>query len=65
MTLQEIRKEAEEIAVLVDASKADAMIYQAEAKRELAKLNGVPENSYYYLPYEKWVEIYKASKCHN
>lgn len=37
--------------------KAEAMIYQAQAKREVAKLLGVQSDIFFYLPYDQWSDI--------
>lgn len=54
--------ELEALEVLKQASKARSMIYQCEAKETLARKIGWPIDSFYYVPYEVWVEIYRACK---
>jgi hypothetical protein len=59
-----ILAELEVLEQLRLALRQDAMIYQAEAKRELAKKNGVPLDTYYYIPYWHWLCVQKLTNTH-
>lgn len=62
LLLSEIVSELEALEVLRQASKARSMIYQYEAKEQLALSIGMWPDSFYCLPYEQWQDIYRYFK---
>lgn len=58
-TIDRIIAECEVIAELQASCKARAMIYQADAKEEVARHNGVAFDTYYNLPYAEWAAVYR------
>lgn len=58
LSLSEVKVELEALEVLKQASRDRSMIYQCEAKEQLAISIGLPINSFYYLPYEQWQDVY-------
>lgn len=42
------------------AQKERGMIYQVEAKEDAASLIGLPLDTFYYIPYERWSGISKV-----
>lgn len=57
--MNNIISELEALEVLRQASKARSMIYQCEAKEQLAIKIGMWPDSFYDLPYEQWRDIYR------
>lgn len=55
--LSEIVLELEALEVLKEASKARSMIWDIQAKERLALALELPIGTYYYIEYEKWIEI--------
>jgi len=62
MTFNEIINELEAIETVRQRLKERSMVYQCDAKEELARANKVPLNSYYYLPYDEWRNLYAVGQ---
>lgn len=60
MTVDEIQSELEELEQLRIALLRRSMVYQVDLKEEVARFNGVSEDTYYYLRYDKWDAIRTA-----
>lgn len=57
MSLSEIVQELKALEVLKQASKVRSMIYDVNEKERLALALEIPIGTYYYIEYEKWIEI--------
>ena len=56
-----ISSQAAAIGELQDRIKAHAMIYQSDAKEEVARFYGQPLNAYYDYSYMNWCDVW--AKC--
>ena len=56
---ERIFSEAAAIADQIAKSKERAMLYQADAKEEVAKARGLPLYTYHNLPYEDWQKVWQ------
>jgi len=55
--LSDIIQELEALEVLKQASKVRAMVYDVNEKERLALALELSLDIYYYVEYEKWIEI--------
>lgn len=60
MTIEQITTEARAIADAIEARKARAMIYQADAKDRFAAALGLNATDLYLMPYEDWSALCRA-----
>lgn len=58
-----INLQAADIAGGIEKSKARAMIYQADAKEELARSRGLPPDTYFNIPYEEWRKVWSEANA--
>lgn len=63
MDMVEITTELEQIDALRRAIKAEAMTYQAGAKRACAAFNGAHPTEYFDLPFDQWREVYDTARA--